>query len=130
MTNRKDELISYFVIGRFPHDNSIFIQPLNDSVPETLGFIETLALRRLCTQAGSIPVCTIRVRLENGQPTYYHGFFNEPSPEDAEAKNNALLRIAAGRNGHLDYDNPRAAENAISDGAVLSELGIRVGDNE
>jgi hypothetical protein len=123
MSERKDGLISYTLVGRFL-DNSIFFQPLNDSVPQTLGFIETLALMRLCERAGSIPVCTIRTRLENGKPMHHVGFFNEPAtPLDEMARDNALLRIEAGRRG-------TTAEVLIEDAAVCAGLNIQLGGTE
>jgi hypothetical protein len=121
MSERKDRLESYHLCGRFP-DKSIFLQPINDTIPEELGFIETLALLKLCTDAGSIPVCTIRCwRDPEGALRYFHGFFNDPSPEDELAKDNALLRIVA---NYRYPDSPRAAANLIEDGAVLDQLGI------
>lgn len=126
MTDRKDGLISYHLIGRF-HDNSIWIQPLNDQVPQELGFWETLALQRLCNQVGAEPVGTIRCRME-GELTYHYSYFNEPpSPEDEEAKNNALLRIAVGRTGFIEEKD--GAERAIEGMQFLErELGFEWGE--
>ena len=93
MSERRDGLQSYHLIGVHPNDD-VFIQPLNDSVPENLTFLDVLAFERLCTQAGARMVCTVRTRLEKGRPMHHVGFFNEPpSPEDEMAKNNALLRL-------------------------------------
>lgn len=117
-------LQAYYLVGRFP-DNSIWLQPLLDTVPTMLGFWESLALIRLCERAGSVAVCTIRVTSENNRLIYYHGYFNEPpSTEDKLAKDNALLRIVA--DGTLSPNNPRAAENLIADVKLAQSLGINM----
>ena len=126
MSERKDGLISYHLVGKTK--DGVFIQPLNDSVPATLGAWDALAFERLCSKAGARMVCTIRCRLENGRPMYHYSYFNEsPSPEDEEVMNGALLRIAISGNGHLDPNRPFAAEAAIEDTKVAESLGIKLG---
>ena len=128
MSARKDGLQSYYLVGRFPHDNSIWLQPLTDSVPQELGFIETLALMRLCTQASSIPVATIRCRQEGDRLRYYHSHFSDnPTHDEIECLQGALLRIAVSGTGHLDPDRPYASEAAIEDTQTLGGLGVEFG---
>jgi len=87
-----------------------------------------MALYKLCTRVGSIPVCTLRTRLENGQLKAYHGYLNEPAtPEDECTKNNALAIVVA---EHRYPGNPRAFETLLEDGQTLESLGIEFNSEE
>ena len=62
-------------------------------------------------------------RKSDGTLCYVHMFRNEPSPEDEEAKNNALLRIAVSGTGFITETD--GAERAIEQTQFLAkELGF------
>ncbi|MGA2876902.1 MAG: hypothetical protein ABSE82_15390 [Nitrososphaerales archaeon] len=125
------DLVSYHLIGVQPNGD-VFIQPLlEDVIPETLTMWDVLAFEKICIQAGARMVCTSRCRRDpEGKLEYFHGYFpSEPTALDEEAKNNALLRIALSGSGKLDNSRPYAAEAAIHDLEVATELGLNQGEN-
>jgi hypothetical protein len=75
MSDRRDGLVSYHLIGAQPNGD-VFIQPLNDNVPENLTMWDVLAFERLCKQAGAKMVCTLRCRQEGDRLAYYHSFLS------------------------------------------------------
>jgi hypothetical protein len=126
MSERKDGLVSYHLIGRHPNGD-VFIQPLNDNVPEELGFWETMALLKLCTDSGSEPIGLIRCRQEGDKVQPHHSYFQNhesPSPEHEEVMVGAILRVMADGTGHLDPSRPYAAEALIEDVKLAQSLGI------
>jgi hypothetical protein len=125
MTARRDGLVSYFLIG-IHSDKSVFIQELNDSVPETLTFIDALAFEGICKRSGAELVGTVRTRRsEDSSIEYFHSHISDnPSDDEVECLQGALCRIAISGTGHLDPNRPYAAEALIEDGAMLDSLGI------